>query len=165
MTDVLSEVADTILEKEVTIQIDSLSPGLWEKCLIRAGIVKAQRSFTIKPAVLGTMIEISKLVLKVGLDKFKSESMLGATYDLYRDHGDSLARIVGHAICNNETGPSNKLISFLKWNLTAEELMGIVGIVVKQLDVVNFISTIVSIRGTSLLKTEGTIASGEQSAD
>lgn len=164
---VLTATADTILEKSVRIDIDILTPKWWERLLIKLRLLPAKRSFEIRPATLGNMIRISKILLDIDVTGYRSSaSRMEANYQVYEKHGVKLAQIVAIAITNKEQEPESNLVNFIKENVTASELVSVVSVVLKQLDVVNFMSTIISIKGgMSLLNAEETIASGQQSED
>lgn len=165
MTDeknILSAAADTILEKSVSVEIDVLSPRWWEKIGMKVGLLPAKRSFMIRPATLGNMIRISKLLLQIDSDVYKKDaSALESNYRAYDQYGDILAEVVAAAITNSPAGPGRNLIRFIRDNLTASELLTISGVVIRQLDLLNFMTTIISIRGVSLLNPGETIASGD----
>ncbi|KAA2241669.1 hypothetical protein F0L74_17480 [Chitinophaga agrisoli] len=159
---ILSSTADAILEKSIRVDIDVLHPRWWERIAMRWGWLPAKRTFSIRPATLGNMIRISRLLLEIDADVYKKNgSALESNYVAYNRYGDVLAQVVATAIANSEQGPGKDLIRFIKENLTAAELMSISGIIIRQLDLVNFMSTIISIRGVSLLNPVETIASGE----
>lgn len=161
MMGVLNEVADTILEKPVRVTVQILHPRWWERIWMKFGWLTAERSFDIKPATLGNLIRISELMLSVdGVSG--NESALDMVYQLYRDGGDKVAQVVAIGISNSKHDPPEKLIRFVKENFTAEDLTNVAMVIIRQMDVSNFIRTITLARGVSLLKTEGTIASGGQ---
>ena len=157
---------DAVLDNAVRVDIEVLHPVWWEGWGIKFGWLPAKRTYNIKPATLGTMIRISKLLLEIEIESLKTNtSALDANYKLYDQHGEHLAQVVAIAIQNNKEQPDKKLVRFLQNNLTGKELFSITQVVVKQLDVLSFMSTIISIRGVSLLNPGGTIASGGPSAD
>lgn len=165
MKDILSSTTDTLLEKPVVLEIDRLTLTWWERIAIRFRLIKAKRIFVLKPATLGTMIRISKLVLKIDGNTYRDKTLLEGSYSAFEQHGHDLAQIVALALNNRKEEPSNKLIDFILNNLTGKELLSVCKLVLQQLDVASFMSTIISVRGMSLLNTEEIIASGEQSED
>jgi hypothetical protein len=161
---VLSAVADTILDKAVRVDVEILNPRWWERIGIKFGWLSVKRTFHIKPATLGNMIRLSRILLGIEVDAYRSsQTALDANYQVYDKHGNALAKVIATAIANSKKGPSKRLINFVQENLTAKELVTISSIVVKQLDVVSFMTTIISIRGVSLLKPKETIAFGAPS--
>lgn len=162
--DILSASADTLLDNSVRVEIEVLNPRWWERKAMKFGWLPSKRSFLIKPATLGTMIRISHALLAIEIDSLKSnKSALDANYQVFENHGNVLAEVVAMAIRNTKEKPDKRLVHFLQENLNGKELFSITQIVIKQLDVLSFMSTIISIRGMSLLSPGGTIASGVQS--
>ena len=164
--DILSATADAVLDNAVRVDIEVLRPVWWERWSIKFGWLPGKRTYNIKPATLGTMIRISKLLLEIEIESLTTNTgALDANYKLYDQHGEHLTQVVAIAIQNSTDLPDKKLVRFLQNNLTGKELFSITQVVVKQLDVLSFMSTIISIRGVSLLNPGGTIASGGPSAD
>jgi hypothetical protein len=154
-SEVLSKVADTVLTKDVQFDVDIIHPGLLDKIMKRT-----KRSFVISPSTLGTMIKISKEFLAVGLEGYDKENVLDSNFTLITEHAERMARIVAYAVVNSKDDPPKKLVNFFLHNLTAKELMNLVNVIVKQVDVVNFFSSIISVKGLNLLngtnpKTQG----------
>ncbi|RPE05556.1 hypothetical protein EGT74_24545 [Chitinophaga lutea] len=161
--EILAGTADTILEKPVLLIVDRLNPKWWEKIAIKLGWLKAKRKFEIRPATLGSVMKISRLMLEIEPVK-DGTSPIAANYQLLSQHGERLAEVIGQAITNTEAGPSKSLVRFIRENMTGSEILTVTIVVMKQLNVSNFLSTITLMRGVSLLKPEESIASGGQSA-
>ncbi|SEV88933.1 hypothetical protein SAMN05428988_0159 [Chitinophaga sp. YR573] len=163
---VLFDTADTILDKAIRIDVDVLNPRWWERLGIKLRWLPAKRTFHIKPATLGNMIRISRLLLDIDVMPYKGDlTTLDANYQVLNKHGDALAEVIATAIVNTKSGPTKSMISFIKENLTSSELMDIAMVIVKQLNVVPFMTTIISIRGVSLLNPKEKIAFGGPSED
>lgn len=159
---ILNATAETILEEPVKVEVEILNLSWWEKVAIRCGLKRTKKTFFVRPATPGTMIRISKLLLRIPADVYKGgDSFIGANYKIYAEYGETVAEVIAIALKNARQVPTKKEIQFLLDNLTAKELMTLVSIVLKQLDVMNFMSSIISIRGVSLLNPEEPIASGE----
>lgn len=150
---ILSATADTILEKPMRIDVEILQPRWWEKIAMKAGLMKARRSFMIRPATLGNMIRISQLLLGVDVELYKTTSFLDASYQVIGAHAETMARVIATAVNNGKDTPSERLVRFFLHNLTAKELKTISAIAVKHMDVENFMISIVSIRGRNILET------------
>lgn len=150
---ILSATADTILEKPIRIEVDVLHPRWWEKIGMKVGMMPRKRSFDIRPATLGNMIRISKLLLPVDVDIYRKSPILDASYQLISEHARTLAHVLAIAVINTEKEPPASLIKFFLNNLTSKEVKQLAGIVIQQLDVGNFMTTIVSIRGRNILET------------
>lgn len=145
-TQVLSQVADTILSKPITFEIDILHPSYLQK--IRK---KTKRSFKIMPSTLGTMIKISKEFLSVEVGEITNENFFSTNYKLITEHARRMARVVSFAVVNNKDDPPDSLISFFENNLTSKELSNLVNIIINQMDVVNFLKSIISAKGVNIL--------------
>ncbi len=107
----LTAVADTILEKSVSFDIDVLHARWWERTSMRFRWTPAKRTFYIRPATLGNMIRISKLLLQIDGDVYKKNaSALESNYHAYSQYGQVLAEVVATAITNKENGPGKGLV-------------------------------------------------------
>lgn len=146
--EVLSQVADTLLDNSVTFEVEG-------------------RPFEIKPSTLGTMVKISKELLAMDLSAFDKDKMLESNFNLIIDHSKRMCIIVAYAVTNKKAEPPDELVEFFEDNLTAAELFKLVNIIISQLDVINFMKSIISVKGVNILtgmnpKTQGSkIASGE----
>jgi hypothetical protein len=161
MKETLTEVANTLLEKSVTIEVDILNPGWFEKFLIKRGWKKPKRTFIIKPLCLGSLIKISKLILEIDVSIIGEKNYQEVGYKLMKGYSHVLAEIVAIAIINAKTDPPKELTSFLLHNLSAKELLSISMLVLKQLDTSSFIASIISIRGVNILQAGMSLKPGE----
>lgn len=147
MDKVLENVSDTILDKEVTLEVD-IYRTRWEKFLRKP----EKRTFVIKPITLGSLIRISKLLLTVDLTLDDVQSLLQSTYHSMVDHGETIAKIIAIAIHNQPTEPPKSLVDFIINNFTAKEMFTTVSIILNKMDVTSFMSSIISIKGMSVLE-------------
>jgi len=157
---VLSDVADAVLDKSISFEVEIIKPTILQR--YRKETI---RSFKISPSTLGTMVKISQEFLNIGLENFDKEEILNSNFLLIRDHAERMARIVAVAVQNSKKDPPKSLVNFFINNLTAKELFELVNIILKQIDTVNFLKSIISAKGINLLgmnpKTQGSkIASG-----
>jgi hypothetical protein len=151
----LAQVADAVLEKPVTFEIILIPQTPVHRWLQRKGWRPSKKSFTIKPVVLGSLLRISDLLLSIDLEILqKGKGFLDKSYHLVSHHTDTLVRIIAIAIQNTRQEPSSALISLLKTNLSTKELMTLLSLVLKQMDLQNFIASIISIRGLNVLESE-----------
>lgn len=169
MKETLQQVSDAILEKQVTLTVTITPKSKLQKLLQRWGMAPKEKLFEIHPLNFGTMIKISRLLLDIDVEVFKKSTMLDSVYRVLNANGDSIAMIVATAIVNRKKDPDPALVDFIKDNFTAQELLSCVMIVLKQMDVTSFMTSIVSMRGINLLQEtsqkmpEEIIASGEPS--
>jgi hypothetical protein len=157
---ILEKVADTVLEKPVVIEVDVA--GTWYKKAHKA-------TFELRPITLGSLIKISKLLLSID-DKINSQDWLNSSYAAMEKHGNTIAKIIAIAIHNRKSDPPASLVNLVLHNFTSKELLSTLAIVLKQMGVSTFISSIVSMKGLNILvetspKEQGSqIASGALSA-
>lgn len=160
MEKILSEVADAVLDKSVSFEVEIIKPTLkqrWRK--------ETKKSFKISPSTLGTMVKISQEFLSIDLSQFDKSEVMNSNFLLINDHAERMARIVAVAVQNSKEDPPKSLVNLFLNNLTAKELSSLVNIIIAQIDTVNFLKSIISARGINLLgmnpKTQGSkIASG-----
>lgn len=163
----LQQTADAILQTGVTITVDVQARTWYERLLQKWKLQKSKRVFVVKPLVLGSLVRISKLLLSIDnslltkelLDEKQKFQLLNVNYDLMQKHSEAMARIMAIAVTNSKAEPSEQLVNFFLYNLTPAELRKVFGVVVMQLDVVGFTSSIISVRGLNVLevnpKTQG----------
>jgi hypothetical protein len=147
---VLKSVAGTVLEEGVDFFIDVNNQNI----LHRLRILPKAKHFTIKPLVLGTMIRVSEEIIDlvtVSEADLKGRSYLDVGAEQIIANRDRMVNIIALAITNSESKPPKSLTAFLRKNLTANEMMEILKVVTRQLDVKSFLSSIMSVKGMSLL--------------
>src|SRR5689334_10986117 len=98
MDKILEQVADSVLDKEVVLEVDVYREW-WERLLKKP----AKRKFVIKPITLGSLIRISKLLLTVDLTIDDVKTLLESSYHAMVDHGETIAHIIAIAIHNKPT--------------------------------------------------------------
>jgi hypothetical protein len=134
----LRKVADTIEEKSITFDIDV--PGLFGK--------KKKRSFEVKPLTLSQLQRISKLLLDIDGKVVTANDI----FILLRDHAWTCAEIVAIAVTESRRHPSKRLINLFFNNLDHGDMDTALNIVFKQMEVINFTNTIISIKTLNVLE-------------
>lgn len=140
-----NDEADTLTQKPVEFYVDILNKTKFQRLLKQPD----KKLFKIYPAVTGTLVRISKELLS--LPEAINPNDINAVYDSMNKHGLTMAKIIAIAVSNSEKEPSDDLIKFFLYNLTAKELKTLVNIVLKQMDVINFITSIVLVKGANIL--------------
>lgn len=169
MKEILQKSADTLLDRSVTFTVSVDPKSKLHRILQQLKIMPTQRVFEIQPLNFGTMIKISRVLLDIDVAVFRQTNMLEAVYKVLDTHGDKIASIVAMAFVNRKRDPEPSLIEFVKENFTSKELLQALMIVLNQMDVTSFMSSIVSMRGLNLLQEtsqkvqEEIIASGNHS--
>lgn len=149
----LDQVADTITDKPVILTVDVLRQGYLHGLLQKFGIIPKQKVFEVKQITLGNLARISKLLLEVDVEFKDGDKWTEQVYQAMVNHGERLANIAAIALYNRKAYPPQSLVGFVQTNFTAKELLGVFNIIVNQMNVGNFILSIVSIKGANVLQT------------
>jgi hypothetical protein len=164
MSDIREEMVGALLQESTGFWVHVNRKGLLHKLKV---LPKSRRYF-IRPAVLATMLKISRELLKVKLgddfDFIKSNTIPVAAKAI-EDNVDILARILALAIENGGKEPGIGLESYLKKNLSSSEMFQLLSLIIQKIDIMGFMSSIIAIKGVSLINPEEKIASGEPSVD
>ena len=143
------DTAEVILQEGIDFYVTYNNPG-W---LRRKGILKKERHFIIKPIVAGTLIRISKIMTDMDFaETIKRDDFISTGIELMAKDAEILIQIIALAITNSEQKPSVSLLKFLRINLTMDEILQIISFVLKQMNVSDFMNSIILIKGMSLLK-------------
>jgi hypothetical protein len=150
----LSQVSDATAQEPITIDVDVKPVNKVHGKLQKWGILPKKRSFTLNPITMGSLVKISKLLLDIDMDVYKADRLLESNYEAISKHGETMAKIVAIAITNTKPGPSKRLVSFIVFNFTTKELLYVLSIVMKQMDLTSFMSSIISVKGMNILETK-----------
>jgi hypothetical protein len=148
--ELFKQVSNTINNESITISVIVKNSGWFIRLMIYLRIIPKVKIFTIKQLVLGNLIRISKLL--VGIDRklydfSTNKDFLESNYTAMSNYGRSLCEIVAIALYNKSDPPGRKLIKFIESNFTAQEILNVMYIIVKQMDVTSFMTTIISVKG------------------
>jgi hypothetical protein len=160
MTETLSKAADATVQEPVVIEVDINPQGFLHRLLQKWKWLPRKRKFVIEPIKMGSLIRISKLMLSIDMSVFDMRNLLESNYKAIDKHASTMARIVAVAIQNNKHQPSEKLVEFVLNNFTSHELRMVASMVLKQMDVTSFMSSIISIKGTNVLEMQAATAPG-----
>lgn len=161
---VRKQTADTVLQEGVDFFITVNKPSLLHKL----GLKPLKRSFNIKPLVTGTLLQISKIIEEMKVlseETMKDRTLLDVGVDQVNENKDHLIKIIAFAIHNGPGQPSRQLLKFLDHNLTPKEMLQVLSVAVRQMDVMSFLSSIMSVKGMSLLNPREKIAPGDLSEE
>lgn len=155
MNEQLQKVPETILQEPVRLSVDIRAANKIHGLLQRWKWLPKERIFTIYPIVAGSLIKISKLLLSMDVDPDTlkdANSLFQNAYKQMEEHTETMAKILAIAFVNRNEDPSQRLINFILNNFTSKEIKSTIGIVVSQMDVVSFTSSIISVRAMNLLQ-------------
>ncbi len=133
--------------------------------------MSGSKHYKIAPSSVGTLIKISRELLEIDDGEIlKKENLVSFSYQAITQHAERMARIVAYGIVNAKADPPESMVRTIRDNMTAADLNNIVGLLIAQMDVVNFLKSILTAKGMNLLSVRnpaeqrGQIASGELSA-
>jgi len=146
---------DTILEKGVDFTITVQKKDILNKL----HFIPTERKFTIYPISMGALLQISKLLLDLDIDKLtaimkegkKEINILGLAADSIVENKDKMISIIAYGITNDEKEPSKRLIKFLNNNLTTRGGLKIITLIVQQMNVSPFLASLASVKGINLI--------------
>jgi hypothetical protein len=156
--DIKRQEAAALLQKPVTLTIDTPAKNWYERLLVKLKLRQEKRVFQIKPLVLGSLIRISERLLSIDKKMLTRERLedkqqfLSLNFELMQRHARQVAEIVAIAVTNQKSEPPAALVNFFLYQLTAKELMQVFSVVVQQMNVSDFISCIISISGTNIME-------------
>ncbi len=154
----LEQVVDATIQRALTIEITILPKNRLHAWLQRKRILPVKKTYEIRPIVLGNLLRISSLLLSIDPKFLKGgNGLLDTGHQLASYHTDTLIQVLAIAIQNNRAEPSGSLMSLIKYNLSPREMHQLLGIVLEQMDLTNFITSIISIRGLNVLETSETL--------
>jgi hypothetical protein len=162
----LEDVVDAITTKETTIEIDIIARNRVYKWLQKRGWHPLKKKYVMRPLVIGNMYRISRLLvgINVNSDEAKKGLSLAIAHKMVVDHMDTMVEIVAIAIHNQRSLPGDQLKSELRDNLTAQDMMKLLLVMLHQSNLQAFIHSIISTAGLNVLdKNENPIDSNEVS--
>lgn len=158
----LEQTADALLGTGITITVDTPAQTLKEKALKLCGRWKEKRTFVVKPLVLGSLVRVSKLLLSIDnslltrelIDRDNRFDLYNLNYQMMAQHAEAMARVIAIAVINEKKEPPESLVEFFLYRLTPKELLQVFTVVLNQIDVSGFTSSIISARGLSVLESQ-----------
>jgi hypothetical protein len=151
--DLLAKVADVVLASSLKFEVD-VKPKSWiHSKLQHYRLRKKKKVFEIHPITLGSLVRISKLLLSIDVTLSDlREKWLETSYQAMSNHAETVATVVAIAIHNQKSEPSKAMVDFVLDNFSSKETMGVLSVVVKQMDIGSFMSSIISIKGMTVLE-------------
>lgn len=149
--DSLNNVADAVTDKPVRLTVDVFPQNRLHKFLLERGLVKNKRTFELRCVKMGTLIKISRLLLAIDISFFNKEKLMESNFIAVDKYAEILAECVALAIHNRKSEVPRSLVLFILTNFSTAELCHVLMLVIKQMDVSNFMTSIISIRGVNIL--------------
>jgi hypothetical protein len=150
----LQAVAENILQLPVKIAVKKKATGGIAAFLHKCRLLSDEKVFLIHPITLGNMIRISRLLLQVDPEAYNQEKLIDSNYKIIEQYGETIATVIATAIHNQREEPPRSLVRFIMYHFTAWDLMRVLVIVVQQMDLSNFMHTIISIRNMNIIESK-----------
>lgn len=152
MTETLQNVSDAIIQEPVILDVDVKPQSRFFAFLQEKGLIPKVRTMVIHPITMGNLMRISKLLVDIDMNIFDFKNLLESNYQAMAKYGDHVVNVVAIAVHNKKTNPPAELAEFIRYNFTSQELFTVLGLVARQMNVTGFMSSIISIKGMSLLE-------------
>ncbi|MGN6352817.1 MAG: hypothetical protein ACTHLB_05475 [Parafilimonas sp.] len=140
----LKETAEVLNEEKYGFYVAEAKRGLFFKKKT------VKKLYHIPQLNLFTMIRISKEVVQMDTD-ILNKGIIDAGMKALDKSGESLIRIIAYAVLNGDAEPSKELLKGLS-NMTADDLLQIIGVVLKQMNLKSFMTSIISITGVNVIE-------------
>lgn len=155
----LENVSDATVHEPVVITVDVKPIHIFHHYLQQWGILPKKRVFTLHPITMGSLIRISKLLTTIDVSVYDMKNILDSNYRAIEQYGGTLAEIVAIALTNTKQQPGKNMVRFVMNNFTSKEMLHVLGLVLKQMDLTSFMSSIISVKGMNILESR-TAAAG-----
>ncbi len=143
------QTAETLTQEPIVVKFPVTTRRKWLPWIKHT----VEKTFEVRPLTLGSIIRISKLLLDISPELFSvNAGLVNVAHQVSSKHGRMLAEVTAIAFTNTEEPPSKGLIDQIEYNVTPVDLLRIFNVVLQQMDISNFMSSIISIRGINLLK-------------
>ncbi len=146
----LKKVSEALTEESIELTFD-IRPMNWRHEFLQSlGLKKwpKQKSYILRPITLGTLIKISKLLIDIDMSIFDAKNLLEGNYQAIVKHGEAVCEIVAMAIHGRPGKTPADMVEMVLNNFTTKELQGAMSLILGQMDIVNFMSSIISMKGT-----------------
>jgi hypothetical protein len=154
-TNPLQALPDTLTEEPVAITLDILPRNKYHQWAQENKYLSKyfprKKTYQIRPITYANLQRISKLLVAIdGEGIIKAGTLNEIGLPMLAEHGDTVPRIIAIAITNGRSMPPKSLVEELKYSLTTKESLFLVGIVLRQMDIQSFLTTIIYSKGMRL---------------
>lgn len=147
---VLADVVNKLTNKPILISVLVKPKSKLHKLLMKLRLSPKSHDFELTPILVGNMYRISAKAVQIPDDVFSRgviESFMTSSFS----HLDKLIYIVAVGLQNNSKEPSKSLIKLIENEFTAKDIAGVFNAIMSQIDVTNFMNSIISIKGSQIL--------------
>lgn len=149
MEETLKKVGETLTNEAVLITVELKHRNFWQR--LWKGKKSRKRTFHIQQVTLGNLIRIATILNKFDKSLLSGENILESNYQAIQHHGRDLATIVAIALENKRQAPGQALIDFVEAQFTTDDLLKTFSVIIEQMDITNFMRSIISIKGINIL--------------
>lgn len=165
----IDKIADTVLQTDITIDFDIRPVSRLHSLMQRVGVMPKKDKYVLKPITMGSLIKISKLLIEIDMNLFDMKNFLESSYQAIVKHGETAARVVAIAIHGRPGEVPEQLVESVLNNFTTKELQATMSVILGQMNVQDFMLSIISIKGMNVIQMsqqlqEEIIAPGQLSA-
>jgi len=154
MKEKIQSTVKAFLDVEEPILIPIHPKNRWHAFLQRIGIAKKELCYTLKKIRVGNREKIGLRSENIPNDLNDGKSLINKILELSAKNTSDFIYCAAVALQNDKNEPSEELLDALKW-VDDDFLYQILEKSISQIDVENFLKSIVLIKGTtSLMKTE-----------
>ena len=155
-------VSDAILQEGVDFTVSVANRNILHKLKI----LKPEKKFVIFPICLGSLFKISKQLIDVKMnaqkDGLTDAKFIQMGIESIIENKDRMIKIIAYAIHNKQSEPPKSLFRYLNRNLNSKEALSILSVVIKQMDIQDFLAFMMSVGGMNLLASPTTGESSEE---
>lgn len=152
----LSKVSNTVTQEPVELTVTITPRNRFHRWLQNnrwtGRFFPKKQVLLIHPIYMGTLIRISKLLLTIDESQFDQERMLDSAHRAIEKHGETVIQIIALAIHNRKTDPPASLLALIRDEFQSEMVLTVLMMVLKQMDIQSFTSSIIFMRGLNITK-------------
>ncbi len=152
--DILKRTADVVTDRMIQVEVPIAKRSLIDKILKRPDT----RVFDIRRACLGCLINFSGQVLAISGVENLAEMNVAKIISAVASDGNTMVRCLAILIENTENEPSLELVRFIRRNLDLPDMKAVLVHLLNHSRFEDFMSSIILVKGMSLLKPEEMIA-------
>ncbi len=148
---VLSAAAEVLTDKPVVLEIDIRPQNRLHEWLQRIGLKKKKRVFEITGITYGSLIKIAPLLLDMETKYLDTGNFVESGLKAVAADSERLLMCVAQGIHNRKSDPPEWLLTCMRENFTAADLKQAVALVISKMDMLSFMTSIVSIKSANIL--------------
>ncbi|WGQ15573.1 hypothetical protein [Sphingobacterium faecium] len=150
--EIKAEAIKAFLDIGNTVEVPILPKNKWEAILQRIGVKKKVLSYTLKKIKVGNRERIGIVSDLLPEELYDDTYIVKRVLDLSKNHTRDLIYCAAVALQNNTNEPDEELLEALRW-VDDEFLTNILEVSISNIDVTNFLKSIILIVGTKSLMT------------